>query len=98
MDESVAVGSPQWVSQWASLAANNTRTDPEGSGAEPTTFVHQERGIWLCVNEYHSMLLLLWIERLKRIVFSSVRYILNECFVQRKLTMTMDQIIYLHLI
>ncbi|XP_046724026.1 centrosomal protein of 170 kDa isoform X3 [Silurus meridionalis] len=41
--ESVAVGSPHWVSQWATLAANHTRTDPEGSGAEPTHFVHQER-------------------------------------------------------
>uniref|UniRef100_A0A672L4B5 Centrosomal protein of 170 kDa-like n=1 Tax=Sinocyclocheilus grahami TaxID=75366 RepID=A0A672L4B5_SINGR len=34
---------PRWVSQWASLAANQTRTDPEGSGAEPPAFVHQER-------------------------------------------------------
>uniref|UniRef100_A0A8C1Z6Y0 Centrosomal protein 170Aa n=1 Tax=Cyprinus carpio TaxID=7962 RepID=A0A8C1Z6Y0_CYPCA len=41
--DSVAVGSPRWVSQWASLAANQTRTDPEGSGAEPPAFVHQER-------------------------------------------------------
>ncbi|XP_059422453.1 centrosomal protein of 170 kDa-like isoform X3 [Carassius carassius] len=41
--ESVAVGSSRWVSQWASLAANQTRTDPEGSGAEPPAFVHQER-------------------------------------------------------
>ncbi|XP_053357718.1 centrosomal protein of 170 kDa isoform X5 [Clarias gariepinus] len=43
LEESVAVGSPHWVSQWATLAANHTRTDPEGSGAEPTHFVHQER-------------------------------------------------------
>ncbi|XP_017546053.2 centrosomal protein of 170 kDa isoform X4 [Pygocentrus nattereri] len=43
VDESVAVGSPRWVSQWASLAANHTRTDPEGSGAEPTAFIHHER-------------------------------------------------------
>ncbi|XP_062375388.1 centrosomal protein of 170 kDa isoform X2 [Sardina pilchardus] len=42
-DDQVAVGSPHWVSQWASLAANHTRTDPEGSGAEPSAFVHQER-------------------------------------------------------
>ncbi|XP_076831558.1 centrosomal protein of 170 kDa-like isoform X2 [Brachyhypopomus gauderio] len=41
--ESLAVGSSRWVSQWASLAANHTRTDPEGSGAEPVAFVHQER-------------------------------------------------------
>ncbi|XP_026080002.1 centrosomal protein of 170 kDa isoform X8 [Carassius auratus] len=41
--DSVAVGSSRWVSQWASLAANQTRTDPEGSGAEPPAFVHQER-------------------------------------------------------
>uniref|UniRef100_A0A671LNH5 Centrosomal protein 170 n=1 Tax=Sinocyclocheilus anshuiensis TaxID=1608454 RepID=A0A671LNH5_9TELE len=43
VEDSVAVGSPSWVSQWASLAANQTRTDPEGSGAEPPAFVHQER-------------------------------------------------------
>ncbi|XP_026794415.3 centrosomal protein of 170 kDa isoform X19 [Pangasianodon hypophthalmus] len=43
LEESVAVGSAHWVSQWATLAANHTRTDPEGSGAEPTHFVHQER-------------------------------------------------------
>lgn len=41
--DQVAVGSPHWVSQWASLTANHTRTDPEGSGAEPSSFVHQER-------------------------------------------------------
>ncbi|XP_028324475.1 centrosomal protein of 170 kDa isoform X2 [Gouania willdenowi] len=33
-----------WVSQWASLTASHTRTDPEGSGAEATTFLHKERG------------------------------------------------------
>ncbi|XP_051507357.1 centrosomal protein of 170 kDa-like isoform X2 [Myxocyprinus asiaticus] len=43
VEESIAVGSPSWVSQWASLAANQTRTDPEGSGAEPPAFIHQER-------------------------------------------------------
>ncbi|XP_043111374.1 centrosomal protein of 170 kDa isoform X10 [Puntigrus tetrazona] len=43
VEDSVGVGSPRWVSQWASLAANQTRTDPEGSGAEPPAFVHQER-------------------------------------------------------
>ncbi|XP_052469272.1 centrosomal protein of 170 kDa isoform X7 [Carassius gibelio] len=43
VEDSVAVGSPLWVSQWASLAANQTRTDPEGSGAEPPAFVHKER-------------------------------------------------------
>ncbi|XP_054655235.1 centrosomal protein of 170 kDa isoform X3 [Dunckerocampus dactyliophorus] len=32
-----------WVSQWASLAANHTRTDPEGSGAETASFVDRER-------------------------------------------------------
>ncbi|XP_017286757.1 centrosomal protein of 170 kDa isoform X3 [Kryptolebias marmoratus] len=37
-------GDSSWVSQWASLAANNTRTDPEGSGAEAATFLHKERG------------------------------------------------------
>ncbi|XP_047459137.1 centrosomal protein of 170 kDa isoform X3 [Mugil cephalus] len=34
-----------WVSQWASLAANHTRTDPEGSGAETAAFLLKERGI-----------------------------------------------------
>ncbi|KAG9334180.1 hypothetical protein JZ751_008539 [Albula glossodonta] len=34
-EDLVAVGNPRWVSQWASLAANHTRADPEGSGAEP---------------------------------------------------------------
>lgn len=43
VEDSVAVGSPRWVSQWASLAANQTRTDPEGSGADPPAFVHQVR-------------------------------------------------------
>nr|XP_061821237.1 centrosomal protein of 170 kDa-like isoform X3 [Nerophis lumbriciformis] len=33
-----------WVSQWASLAATHTRTDPEGSGAETAAFVDKERG------------------------------------------------------
>ncbi|KAM7385371.1 hypothetical protein PAMP_001458 [Pampus punctatissimus] len=37
-------GDSSWVSQWASLAANHTRTDPEGSGAETATFLHKERG------------------------------------------------------
>ncbi|XP_057704102.1 centrosomal protein of 170 kDa isoform X2 [Corythoichthys intestinalis] len=31
-----------WVSQWASLAANHTRTDPEGSGAETAAFLDKE--------------------------------------------------------
>ncbi|XP_015233672.1 PREDICTED: centrosomal protein of 170 kDa isoform X1 [Cyprinodon variegatus] len=39
-----ALGDPSWVSQWASLAANQARTDPEGSGAEAATFLHKERG------------------------------------------------------
>uniref|UniRef100_A0A8C5HCE2 Centrosomal protein 170 n=1 Tax=Gouania willdenowi TaxID=441366 RepID=A0A8C5HCE2_GOUWI len=34
-----------WVSQWASLTASHTRTDPEGSGAEATTFLHKERAL-----------------------------------------------------
>nr|XP_057914769.1 centrosomal protein of 170 kDa isoform X3 [Doryrhamphus excisus] len=33
-----------WVSQWASLTANHTRTDPEGSGAETAAFVDKESG------------------------------------------------------
>nr|XP_046258750.1 centrosomal protein of 170 kDa isoform X3 [Scatophagus argus] len=36
-------GDSSWVSQWASLAANHTRTDPEGSGAETAAFLHKER-------------------------------------------------------
>ncbi|XP_036979595.1 centrosomal protein of 170 kDa isoform X4 [Acanthopagrus latus] len=36
-------GDSSWVSQWASIAANHTRTDPEGSGAETATFLHKER-------------------------------------------------------
>ncbi|XP_055791131.1 centrosomal protein of 170 kDa-like isoform X2 [Salvelinus fontinalis] len=42
-EDPVAVGSSRWVSQWASPAANHTRTDPEGSGAESPAFVHQQR-------------------------------------------------------
>lgn len=41
-----ALGDPSWVSQWASLAANQARTDPEGSGAEAATFLHKERGMF----------------------------------------------------
>ncbi|KAM9366057.1 centrosomal protein of 170 kDa [Pholidichthys leucotaenia] len=37
-------GDSSWVSQWASLAANHTRTDPEGSGAETSAFLLKERG------------------------------------------------------
>ncbi|CAI5654607.1 unnamed protein product [Oreochromis niloticus] len=37
-------GDSSWVSQWASIAANHTRTDPEGSGAETASFLHKERG------------------------------------------------------
>ncbi|KAL0983839.1 hypothetical protein UPYG_G00133430 [Umbra pygmaea] len=40
-EDPAAAGS--WVSQWASLTSNHTRTDPEGSGAEVPAFVHQER-------------------------------------------------------
>ncbi|XP_034538111.1 centrosomal protein of 170 kDa isoform X2 [Notolabrus celidotus] len=36
-------GDRSWVSEWASLAANHTRTDPEGSGAETAAFLHKER-------------------------------------------------------
>ncbi|KAM3606385.1 uncharacterized protein V6R79_015126 [Siganus canaliculatus] len=36
-------GDSSWVSQWASQAANHTRTDPEGSGAETAAFLHKER-------------------------------------------------------
>lgn len=37
------VGDSSWVSQWASLTANHTRTDPEGSGGETATFLDKER-------------------------------------------------------
>ncbi|XP_029377018.1 centrosomal protein of 170 kDa isoform X2 [Echeneis naucrates] len=37
-------GDSSWVSQWASLAANHTRTDPEGSGGETAAFLDKERG------------------------------------------------------
>ncbi|KAI3363368.1 hypothetical protein L3Q82_011983, partial [Scortum barcoo] len=36
-------GDSSWVSEWASLAANHTRTDPEGSGADTSAFLHKER-------------------------------------------------------
>ncbi|KAI1897009.1 hypothetical protein AGOR_G00100790 [Albula goreensis] len=42
-EELIGVGSPRWVSQWASLAASHTRTDPEGSGAESPAFIHHEK-------------------------------------------------------
>uniref|UniRef100_A0A673LF70 Centrosomal protein 170Ab n=1 Tax=Sinocyclocheilus rhinocerous TaxID=307959 RepID=A0A673LF70_9TELE len=43
-DDLVVVGGPRWVSQWASLAASHIRTDPEGSGAEPTMLPSDEKG------------------------------------------------------
>ncbi|KAF4111864.1 hypothetical protein G5714_006659 [Onychostoma macrolepis] len=42
-DDLVVVGGPRWVSQWASLAASHIRTDPEGSGAEPTMLSSDEK-------------------------------------------------------
>ncbi|KAK2888827.1 hypothetical protein Q8A67_014202 [Cirrhinus molitorella] len=42
-DDLVVVGGPRWVSQWASLAASHIRTDPEGSGAEPTVISINEK-------------------------------------------------------
>ncbi|XP_051986344.1 centrosomal protein of 170 kDa [Xyrauchen texanus] len=42
-DDLVVVGGPRWVSQWASLAASHIRTDPEGSGAEPTILSTNEK-------------------------------------------------------
>ncbi|XP_016122288.1 centrosomal protein of 170 kDa-like isoform X1 [Sinocyclocheilus grahami] len=42
-DDLVVVGGPRWVSQWASLAASHIRTDPEGSGAEPTMLPSDEK-------------------------------------------------------
>ncbi|XP_052415590.1 centrosomal protein of 170 kDa isoform X2 [Carassius gibelio] len=44
-DDLVVVGGPRWVSQWASLAASHIRTDPEGSGAEPTMLSSDEKDI-----------------------------------------------------
>ncbi|XP_036402425.1 centrosomal protein of 170 kDa-like isoform X2 [Megalops cyprinoides] len=43
-DDTVAMGNPRWVSQWASLAANHTRTDPEGSGAESPACIKEKEG------------------------------------------------------
>ncbi|XP_076871350.1 centrosomal protein of 170 kDa isoform X2 [Brachyhypopomus gauderio] len=43
-DDLVVVGGPRWVSQWASLAASQIRTDPEGSGGESTLFAADEKG------------------------------------------------------
>ncbi|KAM4607866.1 centrosomal protein of 170 kDa [Polymixia lowei] len=37
------ISDSDWVSQWASVAASQTRTDPEGSGAETPAFLHKER-------------------------------------------------------
>ncbi|XP_056123108.1 centrosomal protein of 170 kDa isoform X1 [Rhinichthys klamathensis goyatoka] len=42
-DDLVVVGGPRWVSQWATLAASHIRTDPEGSGAEPTVLSTDEK-------------------------------------------------------
>lgn len=57
-DDLVVVGGPRWVSQWATLAASHIRTDPEGSGAEPTVPSSDEKGsravkhlktLWFCI-------------------------------------------------
>ncbi|KAF0027104.1 hypothetical protein F2P81_019845 [Scophthalmus maximus] len=45
MIDKALAGDSSWVSQWASLAANHTRTDPEGSGAETATYLHKESGV-----------------------------------------------------
>uniref|UniRef100_A0A667YD03 Centrosomal protein 170Aa n=1 Tax=Myripristis murdjan TaxID=586833 RepID=A0A667YD03_9TELE len=45
VDKCALPGDSSWVSQWATLTANHTRTDPEGSGAETPAFLHKERGI-----------------------------------------------------
>ncbi|XP_042581337.1 centrosomal protein of 170 kDa-like [Cyprinus carpio] len=42
-DDLVVVDGPRWVSQWTSLAASHIRTDPEGSGAEPTMLSSDEK-------------------------------------------------------
>ncbi|XP_035462764.1 centrosomal protein of 170 kDa isoform X2 [Scophthalmus maximus] len=44
-EKEALAGDSSWVSQWASLAANHTRTDPEGSGAETATYLHKESGV-----------------------------------------------------
>ncbi|XP_010887065.2 centrosomal protein of 170 kDa isoform X3 [Esox lucius] len=44
-EDPAALGNGSWVSQWASLTSNHTRTDPEGSGAETPAFLHQEREV-----------------------------------------------------
>ncbi|XP_066520262.1 centrosomal protein of 170 kDa [Hoplias malabaricus] len=43
-EDLVVVGGPRWISQWASLAANHIRTDPEGSGSECTMMDKHESG------------------------------------------------------
>uniref|UniRef100_UPI0037E7A7D2 centrosomal protein of 170 kDa isoform X3 n=1 Tax=Semicossyphus pulcher TaxID=241346 RepID=UPI0037E7A7D2 len=43
LPEELVVGGPRWVSQWATLAANHVRTDPEGSGGESHIMVTEDR-------------------------------------------------------
>ncbi|XP_028308844.1 centrosomal protein of 170 kDa isoform X2 [Gouania willdenowi] len=43
LPEELVVGGPRWVSQWATLAANHIRTDPEGSGGESQVVAMEER-------------------------------------------------------
>ncbi|KAM7393780.1 hypothetical protein PAMP_020629 [Pampus punctatissimus] len=43
LSEELVVGGPRWVSQWATLAANHIRTDPEGSGGESHAMVTEDR-------------------------------------------------------
>ncbi|KAL1273308.1 hypothetical protein QQF64_029170 [Cirrhinus molitorella] len=50
-DDLVVVGGPRWVSQWASLAASHIRTDPEGSGAEPTMISINEKAAEMSASE-----------------------------------------------
>ncbi|KAJ8248118.1 hypothetical protein GJAV_G00238520 [Gymnothorax javanicus] len=39
---SASADSSRWVSQWASLASNHMRTDPEGSGGEASAFSQEK--------------------------------------------------------
>ncbi|XP_069035933.1 centrosomal protein of 170 kDa isoform X3 [Lepisosteus oculatus] len=42
-EDAVAVGSPRWVSQWASLAANHTRPEADDPRSESPAFAAQEK-------------------------------------------------------
>ncbi|KAJ3614265.1 hypothetical protein NHX12_017839 [Muraenolepis orangiensis] len=43
MSEELVGGDLCWASQWATLAASHIRTDPEGSGGDSHTLLHEDR-------------------------------------------------------